>query len=413
MALLLQFPVAAGVEGDPGGGSLAEPVLMLSPDLLVNGGVPGLAGGFGGVLQCEQRVDGLLRPCLVQAGARLGDRDQLPEQVRVAQGVAGNACVAVAGLPGVVDRDAAERWQDPRGGHTVLAALGVDGDQHELPRRGGMHPGELPGGAEPGLVEAPDVRGDELPGDLLQRGRGQPGGLPRGGGERARRGRAAGQLGKRLAGTIPRQELAVPQVHAGAHDARPVLHRRRHRVRGLRLRFLAAAAQQREQLVPGHGRPDRRDVDDLPALHPGHGRAVQGRPAAPALRRPVPHLLVRVVRELHRRPGLPLRAPWLPPGLAAQRLRRRLRQPVRRRRPRGVPRVRLHPGGQVRDLRLQPGQMLSQHRDLRILLRDPRVPLHQQLPQPRVRSAEPRIAVGTPGVSGTRRTTPRLCPNRK
>ena len=47
MALLLQFPVAAGVEGDPGGGSLAEPVLVLCPDLLVNGGVPGLAGGFG------------------------------------------------------------------------------------------------------------------------------------------------------------------------------------------------------------------------------------------------------------------------------------------------------------------------------------------------------------------------------
>jgi len=76
------------LRGDPGGGSLAEPVLVLCPDLLVNGGGPGLAGGFGGVLQCEQRVDGLLRPCLVQAGARRGDRDQLPEQVRVAQGVA-------------------------------------------------------------------------------------------------------------------------------------------------------------------------------------------------------------------------------------------------------------------------------------------------------------------------------------
>jgi len=56
-----------------------------------------------------------------------------------------------------------------------------------------MHPGELPRGAEPGLVEVHDVRGDEVPGDLLQRGRDQPGGLPRGGGERARRGRAAGQ----------------------------------------------------------------------------------------------------------------------------------------------------------------------------------------------------------------------------
>jgi hypothetical protein len=44
--------------------------------------------------------------------------------------------------------------------------------------------------------------------------------------------------------------------------------------------------------------------------------------------------------------------------------------------------------------------MLSQHRDLRILLRDPRVPLRQQLPQPRVRSAEPRIAVENAGCLG-------------
>ena len=77
-----------------------------------------------------------------------------------------------------------------------------------------------------------------MPGDLLQRGRDQPGGLPRGGSERARRGHAAGQLGKRLAGPVPRQELAVPQVYAGAHDPRPILHRRGHPVRGLRLRFL-------------------------------------------------------------------------------------------------------------------------------------------------------------------------------
>jgi hypothetical protein len=47
-----------------------------------------------------------------------------------------------------------------------------------------------------------------------------------------------------------------------------------------------------------------------------------------------------------------------------------------------------------------PAKMLSQHRDLRILLRYPRVPLHQQLPRPRVRSAEARIAVGNAGCLG-------------
>ena len=80
----------------------------------------------------------------------------------------------------------------------------------------------------------------------------------------------------------------------------------------------------------------------------------------------------------------------------------------------GITRVRLHLGGQVRDLRLQPGQRLAQRRDLRGLLRDPRVPLRQQLPQPRVRSAKAAItAVGNAGHLGHGRTLPRLRPARK
>jgi len=70
-----------------------------------------------------------------------------------------------------VDGDAGEGRQHPGGLHAVLAALGVDGDQDVLPLRRGMDPGELPGGAEPGLVEVDDVRGDQVPGDRGQRER--------------------------------------------------------------------------------------------------------------------------------------------------------------------------------------------------------------------------------------------------
>ena len=100
----------------------------------------------------------------------------------------------VVGRPGVVDGDPGEGRQDPGGLHPVLAALGVHGEQRELPRRGGVDPGELPGGAEPGLVEVDDFRGDQVPGDRGQRRREEAGGLPRGGGERAGRGRAAEQV---------------------------------------------------------------------------------------------------------------------------------------------------------------------------------------------------------------------------
>jgi hypothetical protein len=85
---LLQFPPAGGVEGDARGGGLAEPVLVLCPCLRVSGGGPGLAGGPGCVFEGEQRVNGLPCPRLVQAGAGLGDRDELPEQVGVAKSVA-------------------------------------------------------------------------------------------------------------------------------------------------------------------------------------------------------------------------------------------------------------------------------------------------------------------------------------
>ena len=58
------------------------------------------------------------------------------------------------------------------------------------------------------------------------------------------------------------------------------------------------------------------------------------------------------------------------------------------------------PGRQVRDLRLKPGKLLPQHRDLCVLPRDPLVPLGQQLPQPRVRSTKPRSIIGNTGHLG-------------
>jgi hypothetical protein len=73
--------LAAGVEGDPGGGGLAVPVLVLCQDLRVHGGLAGGAGGSGGLVQGEQRVDCLLRPRTVQARAGLGDRDELAEEM--------------------------------------------------------------------------------------------------------------------------------------------------------------------------------------------------------------------------------------------------------------------------------------------------------------------------------------------
>jgi hypothetical protein len=109
--------------------------------------------------------------------------------------------------------------------------------------------------------------------------------------------------------------------------------------------------------------------------------------------RPVPHLPVRMIGQLDRHAGLPLRTARPAAGSPAQRLRRRLRQPVRRRRLRGVLRVPPNPGSQVRDLRLQPGQLLPQHRDLR-------VPLRQLHAQPHICSTKPRNIVGSAGHLG-------------
>ncbi|HEX6526462.1 MAG TPA: hypothetical protein VF070_41570 [Streptosporangiaceae bacterium] len=71
-------------------------------------------------------------------------------------------------------------------------------------------------------------------------------------------------------------------------------------------------------------------------------------------------------------------------------LHRRLSRPVRRRRLAGIPRVLLHLRRQVRDLAGEPVQLRCQHRDPPVPLCQQHVPLIKQLPQPHIRSTQPR-----------------------
>jgi hypothetical protein len=112
VAFALELAAAEGVEGEPGGGRVAEPAAVLFQDFRVDGAV---SGGAGGLLQFQQRVDCLPRPDHVVCGAGLGDGGQLPKQVSTAQSVPGSAVVAVVGLPGVVAGDPGERRQCPGG----------------------------------------------------------------------------------------------------------------------------------------------------------------------------------------------------------------------------------------------------------------------------------------------------------
>ena len=206
----------------------------------------------------------------------------------------------------------------------------------------------------------------------------------------------------------------MPQVDPGAHDPRPVLHRRGHPVRGFRFGLAPAAAQQREHLVLGGHGLHRRDVDDLPALDRGHRRALQGLPAAAAPGRPVPHPLIRMVRELHRRPRLALRPAGLAPGLPAQRLRRRLRQPVRRRRLRrsSASSTSPAPPGPRPATAARP----AASRSTAISASCSAICSSRSASSSRSRAfaaRSPAASSGTPGTSGTRRTTPRLRPARK
>lgn len=117
--------------------------------------------------------------------------------------------------------------------------------------------------------------------------------------------------------------------------------------------------------------------------------ASQATVAPGAARRLVPDDAVRMTGQLHRRARLPLRPARLPAGLLPQRLRRRLTQPVRRRRLRGIRRILPHPGRKLGDLLPQVRHQPLGLRYPRPQRRDLGVPPGQQLPQPRVRRPQP------------------------
>ena len=156
---------------------------------------------------------------VVQVGAGLGDRGQLPQHVSIAQSVPGDAVVAVVWRPGVVAGDPGEGRQHPGRVHSLLAALGVHGDQHVPARRGRVHPGELPGDPEPGLVEVRHLGGEQGRDDRIDCRGDEPGDLPRRHRDHRRGRGAAEHVRQRLAGPVPGQELPVPQVRA--HARRP------------------------------------------------------------------------------------------------------------------------------------------------------------------------------------------------
>lgn len=130
----------------------------------------------------------------------------------------------------------------------------------------------------------------------------------------------------------------MPEVHSG-RDPRPVLHWRAHPGRGLPRGDHPAHTTAGEDPVLGDPRPDDFwQVHDLTPFRPGHRGAGQAFPAARALARLVPDHRVRVIGRFQCRPRLPPRPPRPATGLFPQRLRRRLGQPLRRRRPGRIPR---------------------------------------------------------------------------
>jgi len=124
-----------------------------------------------------------------------------------------------------------------------------------------------------------------------------------------------------------------------------------------------------------HPHRDRRNVEHLPTPHPDLRRPVQARSASPARHRFVAQHLVRGADLLQPRPRMPRLGAGLTATTTAQRLRRRLREPISARRLRGVARVLAELSAQLRVLRPQPG-------DHHVALGQRRDDHHELLPQP-------------------------------
>ena len=186
------------------------------------------------------------------------------------------------------------------------------GDQGVLAGAGAVHPVQLPGHAQPGLVEPGHLGGGDLIFDLGQEPVEPVGGAGGHGGHGAVGERGAEQFGQRLRGALLGQELPDIQVEHDRGDPRPVLHRRAHPLRRRGAGGGPAPTAAGDELVLGDPHRHRRKVEHLPALHPHLGSVHEVRPAARARTGLVPLPLVRVGDQRQRRPrmpGLPTRRP--------------------------------------------------------------------------------------------------------
>jgi hypothetical protein len=164
---------------------------------------------------------------------------------------------------------------------------------------------QLPGHAQPGLVEPGHLGGGDPVGDLGEEPV-EPGGGSRGhGGHGGIRHRGAEQLGQRLGGALLGQELPDIQIEHDRGDPRPVLDRGAHPLRRGAAGGGSARAAPRDELVLDHLHRHRRQVEHLPAFHPHLRRVHQACAAAGARAGLVPAPLIRVVDHRQRRPRMP------------------------------------------------------------------------------------------------------------
>ena len=299
--------------------------------------------------------------------------------------------VGVIRGPGVVHGNTVEPAEHPGVVDALLAAFGVAGDQGVLVSAGAMHPVQLAGHPQPGLVESGHLSlGHTVTHHIEELV--QPVGRPlRHGRHGAFGDRGAEQFGQRLRGALLRQELPNIEVEDDRGDPRPVLHRRCHTLgsgaAGRRPTRTAAC----DQLMLGHLHRHRRQVEHLPPFHTHLRRARQGS-AAPRTRAGlVPHPLVRIIDQSQRRPRMPRLATRLAPALTPQRFRSGLdERRVRRRRLRRVPAVLPQPPRQLSNLSLKPHDLLSlrHNQSSKLLIRRTR-PLrhHTMIDEPTGRSS--------------------------
>jgi len=249
----------------------------------------------------------------------------------------------------------------------------------------------LPGRPRPqrGLVEPGDRGGGDQGADQPHRVRDQPGGLPQARVDEPGRHDAARQVREQELRPLDRDMLEDRQVDRHRRQPRPDRQRRvRHPGRAGRDVHLPAPAPGPVQvmLVPP-GRLRLRDV--LLLIRPGDAQVSGIRQVSAALAVPLREVADDLVRlaPAHRRSGRPGLLPRLPLPLRPFRgapppagRRPAVRQVIAARRHRGVPRV---PGRAPRGrLQLPPqlGDQRRQHRDLLILIPEPRcLPADQRI----------------------------------